>query len=45
MSYLDIGLLCFTEIIGDFGYKEFANKGGIKNFTVGTTCYIGLYIF
>lgn len=45
MSYLDIGLLCLTEIIGDFGYKEFANKGGIKNFTVGTTGYIGVIYF
>ena len=45
MSYLDIGLLCLTEIVGDFGYKEFANKGGIKNFTVGTIGYVGVIYF
>jgi multidrug transporter EmrE-like cation transporter len=42
MSYLTVLGLCFTEIVGDFGYKEFANKGGIKNFLIGTVGYIGL---
>lgn len=42
MSYVDIGILSFAEIIGDFGYKEFANKGGIQNFAVGTVGYIGV---
>ena len=42
MSYYDIGLLCLTEIVGDFGYKEFANKGGITNFSIGTIGYIGV---
>ena len=42
MSYYDIGLLCLTEIVGDFGYKEFANKGGLKNFLIGTSGYIGV---
>ena len=45
MSYLDIGALCLTEIIGDFGYKEFANKGGVKNFAVGSVGYIGVIYF
>jgi multidrug transporter EmrE-like cation transporter len=45
MSYLDIGALCLTEIVGDFGYKEFANKGGIQNFAIGTTGYISLIYF
>lgn len=45
MSYLDIAALCLTEIVGDFGYKEFANKGGIQNFAIGTTGYIGLIYF
>jgi hypothetical protein len=45
MSYVDIGILCLTEIVGDFGYKEFADKGGISNFAVGTTGYIGLIYF
>ena len=42
MSYVDIGILCLAEIVGDFGYKEFANKGGIKNFAIGTVGYIGV---
>jgi multidrug transporter EmrE-like cation transporter len=45
MSYLDIGVLCLTEIIGDFGYKEFANKGGIQNFAVGSIGYVGVIFF
>ena len=42
MSYLDVGLLVITEIVGDFGYKKFAEKGGINNFAVGTIGYIGV---
>ena len=42
MSYVYIGILCLAEIVGDFGYKEFANKGGVKNFTIGTVGYIGV---
>jgi len=45
MSYVDIGALCLTEIVGDFGYKEFSNKGGITNFAVGTAGYIGLIYY
>jgi multidrug transporter EmrE-like cation transporter len=45
MSYVEILALCLTEIIGDFGYKEFANKGGIQNFCVGTVGYIGLIYY
>jgi multidrug transporter EmrE-like cation transporter len=45
MSYQDVGGLIFTEIVGDFGYKEFANHGGIKNFAVGTLGYIGVVYF
>ena len=45
MSYLDIGALCLTEIIGDFGYKEFANKGGLQNFAVGSMGYVGVIYF
>lgn len=42
MSYADITLLILTEIIGDFGYKKFADKGGIEYFTIGTFGYIGV---
>jgi multidrug transporter EmrE-like cation transporter len=45
MSYQSIILLTLSEIIGDFGYKEFANKGGIKSFTIGTCGYIGVIYF
>ena len=45
MSYIDVGGLCLTEIIGDFGLKEFANKGGIKNFATGIVGYIGVVYF
>jgi multidrug transporter EmrE-like cation transporter len=42
---MDIGMITLAEIVGDFGYKEFANKGGIKNFAVGTAGYIGVIAF
>jgi len=45
MSYQDIGLLIITEIIGDFGYKKFADKGGVNNFAMGTVGYIGVIYF
>ena len=45
MSYVDVLLLCFAEIVGDFGYKEFANKGGIQHFSVGTLGYVGVIYF
>lgn len=45
MSYQSILFLTLSEIIGDFGYKEFANKGGIQPFAVGTCGYIGVVYF
>jgi multidrug transporter EmrE-like cation transporter len=45
MSYLDIGLLILTEIVGDFGYKKFADKGGVNNFAMGTIGYVGVVYF
>jgi multidrug transporter EmrE-like cation transporter len=45
MSYQDLAPLILTEIVGDFGFKEFANKGGIYHFLVGTTGYIGVVYF
>lgn len=45
MSYQELMPLILTEIIGDFGYKEFANKGGIKNFAVGTFGYVGVIYY
>lgn len=45
MSYVDIVFLTFAEIVGDFGYKEFANKGGIERFAVGSIGYVGVIYF
>jgi multidrug transporter EmrE-like cation transporter len=45
MSYQDIGGLIITEIVGDFGFKEFANKGGIRPFLAGSIGYIGVIYF
>lgn len=45
MSYQELIPLIFTEIVGDFGYKEFANKGGIQNFAIGTAGYIGVVYY
>ena len=45
MSYQDIILLTISEIVGDFGYKKFANDGGIYNFSTGTIGYIGVIFF
>ena len=40
MSYVDVWVLTVAEIIGDFGYKAFANEGGVKNFMTGTFGYV-----
>lgn len=45
MSYLEIGAIALTEILGDFGYKKFANEGGLGNFAAGTAGYIGVIFF
>jgi len=45
MSYVDLTSLILTEIVGDFGYKKFADEGGIKNFIVGSTGYMGVIYF
>jgi len=45
MSYMDVGALCLAEIVGDFGFKAFANNGGIRNFTTGSIGYVGVIYF
>jgi len=45
MSVVDILGLSLTEIVGDFGFKYFANNGGVKNFAVGSVGYIGVVYF
>jgi len=42
MSLAQIFGLSLTEIVGDFGYKWFANEGGIVPFAIGTVGYIGV---
>ena len=45
MSFVDILALSLVEIVGNFGYKFFANEGGITNFAIGTSGYIGVVYF
>jgi len=45
MSYLDVGALVLTEIVGDFAFQKFANMGGINNLCLGITGYIGVVYF
>jgi multidrug transporter EmrE-like cation transporter len=45
MSYSDIINLSLSEIVGDFGYKQYANHGGIKWFGIGTSGYISVIYF
>lgn len=44
MSLPEIVILSMVEIIGDFGYKQFANKGGLVPFLTGTIGYMGTII-
>jgi len=44
MSLPQILLLSVVEIIGDFGFKEFANNGGLIPFFIGSTGYVGVVI-
>lgn len=45
MSYAEITSVALAEIIGDFGYKAYANNGGIGNFAMGSIGYIGVVFF
>ena len=42
MSVAQIAGLSAIEIVGDFGFKEFANKGGIVPFLFGCVGYVGV---
>lgn len=42
MSLSQIITITFLEIVGDFGYKYFANNGGIIPFAIGSAGYIGV---
>ena len=45
MSYADIVPLCLAEIVGDTGYKWFANDGGVQNFAIGSVGYLGVVYY
>lgn len=42
MSLPQIVALSAVEVIGDVGFKEYANKGGIANLAQGIIGYIGV---
>ncbi len=44
MSLLKIGALSLIELVGDYGAKQFANLGGLKNLGIGIFGYIGVFI-
>jgi multidrug transporter EmrE-like cation transporter len=43
MSIPQILALSFIEIPGDYGARQFANFGGIKNLGIGIAGYIGVF--
>jgi multidrug transporter EmrE-like cation transporter len=43
MSLAQITGLSLIEIVGDYGAKQFANFGGIKNLGIGIVGYIGVF--
>jgi multidrug transporter EmrE-like cation transporter len=45
MSLQDLIPLTIFEIIGDFNYKTFANKGTTQSFAIGTLGYVGVVYF
>jgi multidrug transporter EmrE-like cation transporter len=45
MSWQDIVPLCLSEIIGDTGFKWFANQGGTGNFAIGSAGYVSVIYF
>ena len=44
MSLPQILALSVVEIVGDFGFKQFANTGGLVPFAVGSAGYVGVVI-
>ena len=37
--------MSLAEIVGDFGWKNFANKGSLASFSTGTMGYLGVIYF
>jgi multidrug transporter EmrE-like cation transporter len=42
MSVATITLASLAEIVGDFGFKEYARKGGMRAFAAGSVGYVGV---
>jgi multidrug transporter EmrE-like cation transporter len=45
MSLFDLTALSLTEIVGDFGFREFAQTGLNKGFIQGIFGYVGVIFF
>lgn len=45
MSMLNIFLLSFAEVFGDFGFKTFARTGAKASFAQGSLGYVGVIYF
>ena len=45
MSATNIALLSLAEIVGDFGFKDFARTGTLDGFAQGTVGYVGVIYF
>lgn len=45
MSLYDLTALSVAEIVGDFGFKNFARTGALKGFGQGLLGYVGIIYF
>lgn len=45
MTTLNVLWVTLAEIVGDFGYKEFARQGTLKGFAQGSVGYMGVIYF
>jgi multidrug transporter EmrE-like cation transporter len=45
MTTLNVIAATFAEIMGDFGFKEFARQGTAKGFIQGSVGYVGVIFF
>jgi multidrug transporter EmrE-like cation transporter len=45
MTTLNVMMATLSEIIGDFGFKEFARQGTSKGFLQGSLGYVGVIFF
>ena len=45
MSLVEVTALSLAEIVGDFGFKQFANQGGIIPLVTGIVGYFFVIMF